>query len=127
MKRCAIAMALLLAACSSSDSTAARPGRLSLLLSGGATEPGAIVLVLSGAPVDGVEPAAGNDLATNVDGSGTHIMMTGAIHGGVIASFSVPDVGRASAYVVTVEQVADGESFALLDPASYHVTVGAAP
>jgi hypothetical protein len=51
-------------------------------------------------------------------------MIVGSVTSGVLATLHVPDVSRASAYVVTVEQVADRDSFGLLDPARYQVTVG---
>ena len=54
-------------------------------------------------------------------------MVMGNIAAGQLATISVPDVSRASAYVVTVEQVADRDSFGLLDPARYQVTVGPTP
>jgi hypothetical protein len=73
-----------------------------------------------------VDGPAEYQIASNTDASGTHIMIVGNISSGVVATLHVADISRASGYVATVEQVADRNSFALLDAARDQVTVGAA-
>jgi hypothetical protein len=62
-------------------------------------------------------------VARQVDAAGTHVMVIGDINEGALVTFDVPDLSRAAAYVATLEQVADRTTFALLDPASYLLTI----
>lgn len=118
-----LAALLLVAACANDTANRAQSGTLTLTLTAGGVNDGALVLIVSGAPITSVDAPAGYQIASNADGQGTHIMVMGNIATGVIATISVPDVARASAYAVTVVQAADRTSFSLLDAAHYHVTV----
>lgn len=124
MKRLVLAGLVLVAACSADAGNAAQAGTLTLSLTAAGPNDGAIVVVVSGGSVVSVDAPAGYQIASNSDGGGTHVMIVGSVTSGVLATLHVPDVSRASAYVVTVEQVADRDSFGLLDPARYQVTVG---
>lgn len=124
MKRLVLAGFVLVAACSADAGNAAQAGTLTLSLTAAGPNDGAIVVVVSGGSVVSVDAPAGYQIASNSDGRGTHVMIVGSVTSGVLATLHVPDVSRASAYVVTVEQVADRDSFGLLDPARYQVTVG---
>ena len=127
MKRFFVVTALLIAAACSSDSgTVVHPGTLTLNLVTAGGNDGAMVIVVSGGPVTSVAGANDYQVASNADGRGTHIMVTGDLKAGTLATISVPDGSRAPAYVVTVEQVADRTSFGLLDPSGYQVLVGTA-
>ena len=122
MRRLAIAV-LLFAGCATDPGTSANAGTLTLSLTGGSATDGAIVLLVSGGPVASVSAPGGYQVAANIDGEGTHVMVLGNLASGTLATISVPDTTRASAYVVTVIQVSDRNSFSLLDPGSYHVSV----
>jgi hypothetical protein len=124
MKRLVLAGLVLVAACSADAGNAAQAGTLTLSLTAAGPNDGAIVVVVSGGSVVSVDAPAAYQIASNSDGRGTHVMIVGSVTSGVLATLHVPDVSRASAYVVTVEQVADRDSFGLLDPARYQVTVG---
>lgn len=124
MKRLVLAALIALGACSSDSGTAAQPGALTLTLTSAGGNDGALVVLVSGGPVVSVDGPAGYQLAANTDATGTHVMVVGHLASGILASVTVPDVSRASAYVVTVEQVADGNSFGLLDPARDQVSIG---
>lgn len=126
MRRLMLVIVALVAACGTDTGSAPRPGILTLTLASGGTSDGAVVVLVSGGPVLSVDGPAGYQIASNTDASGTHIMIVGNISSGVVASLHVADVSRASGYVATVEQVADRNSFALLDAARDQVTVGAA-
>jgi len=126
MKRLMLVIVALVAACGTDTGSAPRPGNLTLTLASGGTSDGAVVVLVSGGPVLSVDGPAQYQLASNTDASGTHIMIVGNISSGVLATLHVADVSRASGYVATVEQVADRNSFALLDAARDQVTVGAA-
>lgn len=129
MRRIWCALLLVVAACSSDTANhgVPKPGDLAVTLAHGGTDDGAMLVVVSGGPVTSVDAPAGYDIATNTDSTGTHIMIMGNVTTGAIATLHVPDVSIASAYTVTLVQVADRATYALLDPAPYVVTVGAAP
>lgn len=127
MKRILLAALVLAAcACSTDGAGSAEPGILTLTLASAGNNDGAIVVLVSGGPVLSVGTPAGYQIASNTDASGTHVMILGPLTGGALATVKVPDLSRASAYVVTVEQVADRSSFGLLDPARDQVTMGRA-
>ena len=125
MRRIALILLALAAACSSDSarSDTPKPGTLAINLVAGGSNDGAMLLVVSGGPVTSVASPAGYDVATNADSAGTHVMVVGALTPGVLATIDVPDTRQLAAYVVTVEQVADRTTFGLLDPAAYQVTV----
>ncbi|MES2125043.1 MAG: hypothetical protein V4503_10200 [Gemmatimonadota bacterium] len=118
-----IGVLALLVACGGETTAPPTPGTIVLSLGSPGVNDGAIVVVVSGGPVNVVHPAGDLELARQSDGSGTHLMLVGDVAEGVLATIEVPDISRASAYVATVEQVADRTTFALLDPAPYHVTI----
>ncbi len=122
------AMLLTLAACASHDasSNAPVPGSLVLTLAGSGATDGAVVIDIGGGTITSVDVPAGYQVASNTDAAGTHVMITGDISDGVIATIRIPDAARGPAYGATVAQVADRNSFALLDPAQHRITVGAA-
>jgi hypothetical protein len=109
--------------CVACDNGRAHAGTLAVDLVAAGANDGAIVLTISGGPVTAVHPPAGFQVASNANATGTHVMVTGTIAAGTVAFIDVPDISRASAYAVTVDQVADRASFALLDPAPYRATV----
>jgi hypothetical protein len=123
MNRALLILCCAIAACSAPEAAAPHAGTLTLSLSGGSPTDGALVIIVSGAPVTSVTPAAGYQVASNADGQGTHIMVLGPIATGPIATISVPNADRASAYVATVQQVSDRTTYALLDPAAYHIVI----
>jgi hypothetical protein len=126
MRRLPLVALALAAACGTDSGGAPQPGTLNLTLASGGTNDGAIVVLVSGGPVLSADGPAGYQVASNTDDRGTHVMIIGSLTNGVLATLNVADVSRASAYVVTVEQVADRNTFALLDPARDQVTVGSA-
>lgn len=122
-----VAFALLFAACGGDSATTPTPGTLSLRLSTPNGNDGAMVVVVSGGAITAVNAAAGLEVVPQVDGAGTHLLVVGDIAAGVIATIDVPDISRASAYAVTIEQVADRLTFALLDAAPYRITITPTP
>jgi hypothetical protein len=126
MRLLMLVIVALVAACGADAGGTPVPGALTLTLTSGGSSDGALVVLVSGGPVLSVDGAAGYQVASSTDPTGTHVMIVGNVSSGVVAKLHVADVSRASSYVVTVEQVADRNSFALLDPARDQVTVGAA-
>ncbi|MEP6591539.1 MAG: hypothetical protein ABJC19_10185 [Gemmatimonadota bacterium] len=114
---------MLLAGCGGEAVVPPTPGTLVLRLASPGVNDGALLVVLSGGPVGAVHPADGLEAVQQTDGAGTHLLLVGNVAEGVLATFDVPDVAHASAYVAAVVQVADRTTFALLDVAPYRVTV----
>lgn len=116
-------------ACGGGDSRTGPPpvtaGEIALVLSGSGGSDGAVLLRIGGGPVEVITPvgaltANGTPLA---GGAQFRAVITGNLVNGDIARIRVPDVSAAGNYTVVIEQVADGNSFALLDPAGRAVTV----
>lgn len=108
-----------LGACTATDDD---PGTLDVVLEASALPEGALVLTISGGAVDRVA-APGGELTTFTDGAGTHVLVTGDLSVGPLLSFDIPEGARAREYVVTVDQVADGATFALIDPGTVRVRI----
>lgn len=53
----------------------------------------------------------------------TRVIISGAIVDGDLLEFRVPDVSKLATYGVVVEQAAARETYALLDPSGYNVTL----
>jgi hypothetical protein len=124
VKRALLALVALAAACSSDAGTVARPGTLTIRLTAAGPTDGAVVIVVSGGPVTSVDAPSQYQVASNADGSGTHLMVVGDIAVGALATITIPDLSRASSYVAVISQVADRASFGLLDPARDQATIG---
>lgn len=129
IRRVTLALVLAtLAACGGDDPTAtAKPGVLTLTLSGAGGNDGALVVTVSGGPINDVHGVDGVELSRNTDASGTHLLLLGNITEGIVARLDVPDVSKAAAYVATVDQAADRTTFGLLDAASYRLVVAKVP
>lgn len=119
MKRLTLFALLALAGCGGTDPIPVTPGELAVQLTAPGTPPGAMVLTVSGGPVSGITPTNGIEGALSTDADGTHLLLVGSLNGGVVAVLQIPDVALAARYVVRIDQVADGTTFALLDPAQW--------
>ncbi len=123
-----LSMLLLLAACGGTEAPPPTPGELALQLAGpNGTTAGALVLTVSGGTVATVVAGGGLEQAVTRDASGTHLLLLGAAASGEIAVLRIPDRALASRYVVRVDQVADGATFALLDAAQWGATLVTRP
>jgi|CXWL01.1.fsa_nt_gi hypothetical protein len=127
MRRALLAM-VLLAGCGGTDVPPPTPGELAVQLTppGGAAA-GAVVLTVSGGLVTSVVPGGGLEQAMTSDGSGTHLLLLGPASAGEVAVLRIPDRSLASRYVVRVDQVADGATFALLDATQWGATLVTRP
>jgi hypothetical protein len=110
----------------SSGPSGPTPGVLTLTLSTPNTGDGAVLFRVTGGTVDSVAGAPMvADGSYNTVGTTTRIVVAGPITGGVIAHLFVPDVGKVSTYVVTVEQVAVNATFAQRSTAGYSIAASA--
>lgn len=107
----AVCFALLAGACAGDTDG---PTRLHVILDNGPATAGAMVVTISGGPVSGLS-SPGGELTQFTDARGTHVLLAGPLTEGELLSFDIPDASTARAYVATVDQVADGGTYALLD------------
>jgi hypothetical protein len=98
------------------------PGTLDVVLEASPADSGAMVVTVSGGPVDQVVGAHG-ELTHFSDDAGTHVLVTGDLVPGPMFSVHIPEVTNARAYVVTIDQLADGATFALIDPGTARVRI----
>ena len=110
-----------LAGCSNSTGPAAVA--LNVSFSSPNTDDGAVLLTISGGPVDSVE-AVGYKIYLARAGSETlSLIVTGHLKPGPIARIHVPDGRRVSRYSARIGQVAARVTYAQRDPASYGASV----
>lgn len=119
MKQLGLLCALALFGCGGADPVPVTPGELAIQLTAPTTPPGAMVLTVSGGPIAGITPTNGIEGALSTDADGTHVLLVGSLDGGVVAVLKIPDAALARRYVIRIDQVADGTTFALLDPAQW--------
>lgn len=102
-----------------SNNTGPSGAVLSVSLSSPNTDDGAVLLTISGGPVDSVE-AVGYPVYTARSGSETlRLIVTGPIGSGPIARIHVPDNRQVFSYSVKLVQVAARATYTQRDPASY--------
>ena len=127
MTRLGLLCVLALAGCGGTDPVPVTPGELAIQLTAPNTPPGAMVLTVSGGPISGLTPANGIEGALSTDADGTHLLLVGSLDGGVVAVLQIPDVALAPRYVIRIDQVADGTTFALLDAAQWRASLVTRP
>jgi hypothetical protein len=123
MRRLA-ALAILVAACGDPGQNPSGAGDLLVSYHAGAALAGAMVLVISGGPVESVS-AVGNQTVSFAKPypTTTRVVVIGEATTGDLLRLRVPDVGHVTRYTVRAEQVADKTTFALLDPSGHTFSV----
>jgi len=100
--------------------TGPQAGNLTVAYGGPSTTDGALLVLITGGPVESVSALGGYQLASASAGTNaTRVVLTGSLSVGDIFTVRVPDVAALSSYVARVEAAADRNTFALADPASY--------
>ncbi len=99
------------------------PGTLLVSLSGAGATDGAILIRVSGGSVSSVMSAVPYTASGAESTTGYRVVVTGDLHDGAVVHLQVPDVNAIAGYSAVVEQVADRNTFALLDPVSRRVTI----
>lgn len=106
-----------------SNNTGPSGAILSVTFSGPHGDDGAVLLTITGGPVDSVE-AVGYAVYTARSGTGPlKVIVTGDLGGGPIARLHVPDHRHAPFYTATVVQVAARRTYAQRDPAAYSASL----
>lgn len=125
---CALALALFaslsLAACGDNGGQPTNRGDLLVTYYQGGPEPGAILLTITGGPVENVTAVGGQQVSFASSASGTtRVVVIGSFTTGDLLRLRVPDVSLSTSYAIRVEQVADNLSYALIDTVPYTFTV----
>lgn len=117
--------ALALSACGGGDGGgSSNAGDLLVSYFQGGPEVGAVLLTVTGGPVEKVTALGGQQVSFGSPFSGTtKVVVAGTLGNGDLLRLRVPDVSLAGNYRVTVEQAADKVTFALLDVSGYQFTV----
>lgn len=99
-------------------------GILQLTYFQGGPEAGALLITVTGGPVDSVSAVGGQKVSFATPTAGvTRMVIAGTLANGDVLKLHVPDVTQVTQYHAHVDQVADKTTFALLNAASYTLTV----
>lgn len=109
----------LLPACS--PNTGPTAGTLDLQLSTPYADDGAVLLTVSGGPVDSVEAAGSRVYLSRPDEATLLLIVAGDLHAGTIGRLHIPDTRQAPGYTVVVSQVAARSSYTQRDPSQYTI------
>jgi hypothetical protein len=90
----------------------------------GTGDAGAMVVVISGGPVESVTAAGNQQVSfTSPYTNTTRVVILGDAGNGDLLRIRVPDLTQATAYSVRADQVADKTTFALIDPSRHTFSV----
>jgi len=99
------------------------PGDLTVVLASPGSSDGAVLLLVTGGPVESVASVGSYQVASAVVATNTRrVVVTGNIGAGDLIKLRVPDVNSTS-YLIQIEQVADRNTYALLEASAYTATV----
>jgi hypothetical protein len=113
-----LAFALSLAGCSTEPSSPTA-ATLNLHFTTPADDDGAVLLTISGGPVDSVEAPGFLLHLERRHPATTRVIVLGDIKSGRLARIHVPDERQTSQYTAVINQVAARRSYAQRDPAAY--------
>ena len=85
---------------------------------------GALVIRVIGQQT-GLKASGSYRLATAnaTQGTTVRVILSGQIGDGDVLEFTVPDISKLSSYAVAVEQAAARDTYALLDPSGYNISL----
>ena len=118
-----LALLALAGACGDSSQNPSGAGDLFVSYSG-TGEAGAILLTISGGPVESVTAVGTHQVSsTSPYVNTTKIVVLGEVGNGDLLKIHVPDVSQVTQYNARADQVADKSSFALIDPSRHTFSV----
>jgi hypothetical protein len=121
---CALLAGVALVSCGGDANQNSNAGDLLLSLYAGGPEAGAVLLVITGGPVQNATALGGQQVSFASPFSGnTRVVISGDLATGDVLRIRVPDLSRIADYHVQTLQVADKVTFALLDQGAYTFTV----
>ena len=114
-------VSLVLIGCS--NSTGPTAGSLEMTFSAQQANEGAVLLVVSGGPVDSVESLGYPIYSARLGGDTLKLIVTGQLSSGPLARLHIPDSRRASMYNARVAQVATRGTYGLKELAGYTISL----
>jgi hypothetical protein len=118
------AVVLLLGACGSDGPEPSGAGELTVSYYQGGPTAGALLLTITGGPVESITASTSQQVAFESPTPGTtRVVVTGDLATGALLRVRVPDVSKSTSYRVQVDQVADRVTFSLIDPAGHTLTI----
>jgi hypothetical protein len=117
------ALAGLLVLGCSGEYTGPVAGTLNLSLTSAQGAQGAVLVTVTGGPVDTVEAVGYELYSARVDASTLRVIVVGELGSGTVAQIRIPDNRQASQYRATVSQVALRSTYAPRDPAGYTIVL----
>ena len=124
--RIRVPLGLLLVAlvgCGGADPGPRGEGDLLVAYSPGNPDAGAMILVINGGPVLNVAAVGGQQVSFTGSQSTARVIVVGTLVSGDLLRIRVPDVSLQKTYSVRAEQVADRNTFALIDPSRHTFTI----
>ncbi len=106
----------------SSEGAGPAAATLSLSLASPAQDDGAVLLTISGGPVDSIESPEYRLYSTPMDASTYRVIIAGPLSSGLVARVHIPDDRRSADYGAVVEQVAARGTYRQQDPAGYRLS-----
>ncbi len=98
-------------------------GALNVSLSSPHEDDGAVLVSISGGPIDSVESTGYRIYSARAAADTVKLIVTGRLTSGTIARLHIPDSKYATAYVAQVAQVAARRTFTQHDPRDYTLTL----
>jgi hypothetical protein len=92
---------------------------LGLSLSSPAQDDGAVLLTITGGPVDSIEGPGYRIYSSSPTPNTYRVIIAGQLASGPIAQVHIPDERRSADYAAVVEQVAARDSYRQRDPTGY--------
>ncbi|HJR18045.1 MAG TPA: hypothetical protein VJ808_14435 [Gemmatimonadales bacterium] len=123
VSRFVVPACLLVLAAGCSNSTGPTAGILNVTLASPHSDDGAVLLQLSGGPVDSIESIGYPVYSARMGPDAVKLIVTGNLAAGAIARIHVPDLRQASRYNARLDQVAARVTYAQHDPAEHSVTL----
>jgi hypothetical protein len=106
-----------------SNDTGPTAGILNMTFSTQHANEGAVLLIVSGGPVDSIESLGYPIYSGRTGGDTLKLIITGQLSSGVLARIHIPDSRQSAAYGARVAQVAARGTYRLQDLAGYEVTL----
>jgi hypothetical protein len=118
----------LLASCGGGSDGGGPPGPvagdLTISYFQGVSEAGALLITISGGPVLSTTALGGQQISYASPYAGTtRIIVAGTLATGDLFKIHVPDLAASTSYTASILQVADKVTFALIEVASYSLTI----
>lgn len=116
-----IASLVLMSGCS--NNTGPTAGALNVSLSSPRDDDGAVLLTISGGPVDSIESVGFRLYSARAPADTVKLIVTGNLRSGAIARIHIPDIRQAARYSARIGQVAARTTYAQREAAAYTIAL----